>query len=1441
MQPLKIPNRLRPFLLPALAALLLFGGVWQYGLTDPWEMNRTHMAQLVASKARVVLIGSPGADALEPLQERLSGAMELNDFSERKSSSFVGAMTKPRALLRTTLVHVVALLPDSLLKEDEGADTVAEQVRRLKSENPGLAVVIATDDHLVDDEALRSVGADDVVPVAGSADAILAHADASRWRVQFRQGGKSSSIPVLDTWLVAASFRAFGFHEASARLPYVVMGFLLLLLIVGIARRLGQDRSLGDIAGLVLLTTPIFLLSARSLNSGLSASLFLVATLWPLVNSAERKPGARDLALFVLALVGGFLARGLSFPLIITLSTGAWFLVGRVDRARSLPFALVSLALLLLGVALVFLPEGWTFFDHFRFMERPFLGGVKALDRNFDFFVSRVGFGMLPWAAFVPFALAYLIMGTPGRGTDSPSYSDDKGQAVDVLIAVWFLIPFVVGMAMLPHFGHGSFIAYPILALAIARYLSAVAEDPALRGRFVAFLAFAILVIVATQIKSSPLHLLNTLLVDPPLAAEKGDYKLPPDLVFGKGGRITLLLFGLLIAHVFARGWTRGRSFILAARRRDLARFAVAAVLLLVLADAFISGMLRVNTTVLSKQAATLSHELRRFPFIHFGARFESILSYVFAGALALAWPLTLLYGRLRRGSSAGTPRALPVLIPARFEAAALAAASGAFLLTALIGLAQKGLAPGALVLHSAGLWAWLGLLGSFGLLLAFTRPASFARDGAFPWLGSFAAPGVLGRLILGIAAFGLFYLAAAICRAAGINGAALWVPASVGLAILLTLALPWATRSGSTYALGLLLALIGFGLLNVPLVIETWGHISAALYPEVNSSYAKEVFVKSNDVRVLWLLLGLVIGNALWPRRAAMALALRRRQVFLGALAPVLLVLVLGASLKLGLVSAFDASFARALGLILLGGSGLTLLALLLAHVNALSMIARLLRHELLASASLVGAVAALVIGVLGPLPVMWFVSGALGLFWVLRRVIGDDDPGVLVERLERPRYAALLGGLLLIAFSVQAAHDVLPRFAAQFSQKHILDTYLSVEGRSDLGENIFKHGSFAKKDREDINFYTNTVPEISDRKNVLKALSASEDVGVKLGFSRPVGRPEHVVLRGWDPANDKDKDGTRDAAATAGIASYATEGRLQDESATWTPGAWAGAKLYDSGNKGFAISANSADSLTLEGTPNFLAYNPLFNSYRIDAGAELNHKATAMTPPSYYFIFPKRSFAELNHAFRKANKGRFIPLLDDRSDYFLLASNRLPSADGIEDRNWLRRAVVTEEEFAADSRIKRGYAKYEDFMEFIGFRMGQESVTRGTEAEINLYYRIIGGTRTSWKVFMHVDRPGSRNRINGDHWPHNLIRETENNKNCEGCFKTTQWMKGDIVVDTYRLEVPVGTPSGTQEVWTGFYNPSGDKRLKVVDHDKKLTAHDGGNRIKAGTFIIP
>lgn len=219
-------------------------------------------------------------------------------------------------------------------------------------------------------------------------------------------------------------------------------------------------------------------------------------------------------------------------------------------------------------------------------------------------------------------------------------------------------------------------------------------------------------------------------------------------------------------------------------------------------------------------------------------------------------------------------------------------------------------------------------------------------------------------------------------------------------------------------------------------------------------------------------------------------------------------------------------------------------------------------------------------------------------------------------------------------------------------------------------------------------------------------------------------------------------------------------------------------------------------------------------------------------------FFIVPKTQWSEINSAFRNAAGGRFPPVLDDRSSRFILIASSL--APGEEDRNWLAKATLTQEKFDALSGVIRETVNFDDKIHFLGYSIETPAVRRGGKVEIKMYFKAVDRIPVSYRVFMHIDRQGSSSRIHGDHWILNLVRESEEQSSCVGCYATTHWLKGDIIVDTYVIEVPIGSPSGPHDIWMGFYNPSDDRRLPVKDYDKTKVRHDGQNRVRIGVLTV-
>lgn len=121
-------------------------------------------------------------------------------------------------------------------------------------------------------------------------------------------GGRLYSRALPFTWLVSLAFRFLGVSELSARLPTVILGSLLVLLVFVIGRRYLGTTS-GVLAAVLVASDPINApLMIISRMYSLFALLFL-ATAWAVYESVRRARDGSLSALYItLAIVAGLLA-----------------------------------------------------------------------------------------------------------------------------------------------------------------------------------------------------------------------------------------------------------------------------------------------------------------------------------------------------------------------------------------------------------------------------------------------------------------------------------------------------------------------------------------------------------------------------------------------------------------------------------------------------------------------------------------------------------------------------------------------------------------------------------------------------------------------------------------------------------------------------------------------------------------------------------------------------------------------------------------------------------------------------------------------------------------------------------------------------------------------------------------------------------------------------
>lgn len=459
-------------------------------------------------------------------------------------------------------------------------------------------------------------------------------------------------------------------------------------------------------------------------------------------------------------------------------------------------------------------------------------------------------------------------------------------------------------------------------------------------------------------------------------------------------------------------------------------------------------------------------------------------------------------------------------------------------------------------------------------------------------------------------------------------------------------------------------------------------------------------------------------------------------------------------------------------------------------------------------------------------------------------------DRVRVTPARLERlldvaQRGPTLVAALIVIAFVVTGLNvfRFKPSFAINVSQKHIIDTWRDAAGAGESGaapeDRIARHGSFGQAGSRDTNFYTSGFPEIRDRQSALRVLLGKEDVVTAVETRDGT---EYRLFPAFSPKNDANGDGARDIEVIRGRATEVAQGRLVDRDQSWQPGALKGRVLLDAFGGSWVIADNDATSLTVETAGRWtFALRPAERAfYAISSGRLPEPGATARARERRALLIPADSLSDINFAWRQLSGGDHLPVLEGSSYRVLLASSWL--ADGENQQNRLANATYRDDTFKAlrKPNLHRVWGSFEDTIQVVGWDVDKPLVGGNDKLRLTVYYKSLKPLRKSMKIFMHLDRVGASNRIHGDHWPLNPTRHSEDNKNCTGCFRTDHWIPGDIVADTYDIEIPEGSSAGDYMIWLGFYQPGPDTRLKLTSWDQKNCKHDGANRLGIGTITV-
>jgi 4-amino-4-deoxy-L-arabinose transferase-like glycosyltransferase len=308
---------------------------------------------------------------------------------------------------------------------------------------------------------------------------------------------------------VALGFQLFGLSDWAGRLPLALWAALGVAATYLLVRRL-MDRVAAAYASVALATMPLYFLHARTLlGDGVTLAAAALATSGLALSTfhpAESSRRARLVwgALGLTGLLAGFGARGVLFGVAApALGVGAawliWRLSGQACPSRSGNKA--GIACLVLGAAALALGL-WVLIAGSPSAYLELIGARASQPAKLpthDSVLHGLGFGLLPWSAVAPIAIAASL-----RHPSEPAAS----AALRVCLLSVFLVALLIHGLSAPYIGSLPFVGtFAVAALTGIAFRDA--EGSAKNTRLLALAAAALLIVFYSDLRVSPEQSLN--------------------------------------------------------------------------------------------------------------------------------------------------------------------------------------------------------------------------------------------------------------------------------------------------------------------------------------------------------------------------------------------------------------------------------------------------------------------------------------------------------------------------------------------------------------------------------------------------------------------------------------------------------------------------------------------------------------------------------------------------------------------------------------------------------------------------------------------------------------------------------------------------------------------------------------------------------------------
>jgi 4-amino-4-deoxy-L-arabinose transferase-like glycosyltransferase len=271
---------------------------------------------------------------------------------------------------------------------------------------------------------------------------------------------------------IAVGFRLFGLHEWSGRLPLALWGIVGVVCSYWLLARL-IDRRTGLYGAIVLSTMPLYFMQARTMLGDIVTMAAIsmafaglgIAT-FDRGDTSRARVGACVLG--AAGLVIGFMTRGLLIGVVIpALGVGlSWVvLVGAAPRSRELFGDVVGGVSLFIGAVAAVV--GAIAFSRATAGDYSIWVGAQIANQSkfptFDLVIHYLGHSLLPWSAFIPFAVGRMFRSPPTSPGENEAVQT-RASAVRLLAIVGSAVAFGVYSFIAPRVGYLAFGAPSLLA-----------------------------------------------------------------------------------------------------------------------------------------------------------------------------------------------------------------------------------------------------------------------------------------------------------------------------------------------------------------------------------------------------------------------------------------------------------------------------------------------------------------------------------------------------------------------------------------------------------------------------------------------------------------------------------------------------------------------------------------------------------------------------------------------------------------------------------------------------------------------------------------------------------------------------------------------------------------------------------------------------------------